>query len=556
MSTPRPMLTLLQGGTETPYEVLNELLIGRHPDCQVQLESNMVSRRHARVFRDETQVLVEDLGSGNGTFVNGKRIEAATRLAAGDRVKVGPILLRYDDGTPPTKPRKTLGTLRFDVASGDHDQTTITGSAPSDSGFGLLDVRPEVKLKGIIAISRRLAGTTDLTALLPTLLDSLFEMFPAADRGAILLRAPDGDKLIPGAQKTRQPDSDETVRLSRTVLNKVIQEKTGVLSADASTDQQFEMSESISSLSIRSMMAVPLVGLDDVVDGIIHLDTQNPLAQFKPEDLDLLMAVAGQAALSYESTRLLVSHLEKVKQDSEMEIASDVQRALLPDKFPQVPGYEFYAAYEAAQAVGGDYYDAFELADGRVCVSFGDVAGKGVPGALIMSRIASCVQNVMRFATDLAEAFDAINDHMCAKMVEGRFVTYVLAVIDPQTHEVQLCNGGHASPVIRRADGSVEEFDTEMIGIPIGVMADYPYEVVRRTLGPGEAVVITTDGVDEAMAPDGTLYTRERAVEFVRTAPPHAEDLTLALLADVRRHAAGREQNDDITIMAFGRVEE
>jgi serine phosphatase RsbU (regulator of sigma subunit) len=143
---------------------------------------------------------------------------------------------------------------------------------------------------------------------------------------------------------------------------------------------------------------------------------------------------------------------------------------------------------------------------------------------------------------------------MCAKMAEGRFVTYVLAVIDPRANEVALCNGGHMSPFVRRPDGAVEEFAEASIGLPIGVVDGYPYEVIRRPLAAGETVVITTDGVDEAMDPDGALYTRERAREFIRTGPVTAKEVTLALLADVRRHAGGRPQNDDITIMAFGRL--
>ena len=550
-------LVLMQGGTATPFPLSgDETVLGRHPECQIQLDSNMVSRRHARVYREGGALLVEDLGSGNGTFVNGSRVARPTPLRNGDRLKVGPVLLRYEDdaeaGPPRTSPTETV--LRFDLEGEEQDTSTIMSSVPNQGGFGLLDVRPDAKLKGVVEISRRLAGASELGALLPTVLETLFEIFPAADRGIILLRSHDTGKLVSAAQKHRRVDEDEAVRLSRTVINKVIQDKAGVLSADTSHDQAFRLSESIANLSIRSVMCAPLLGLDGGVTGIINLDTQNPLAQFTNDDLDLLLAVAGQAALNLESARLLVSHVEKLRQDSEMEIARGVQRSLLPEEFPDVPGYEFFAAYESAEAVGGDYYDSFRLSDGRICLSFGDVAGKGVPGALIMSRLASCVQNVMRYVADVGEAFAAINAHMCAKMAEGRFVTYVLAIIDPQTGELELCNGGHMSPMIRRADGSVEEFDDAAIGLPIGVVEDYPYEVIRRPLMPGETVLITTDGVDEAMDPDGKLYTRERARQFLQSTTVHAKDLTLSLLADVRRHAAGRPQNDDITIMSFGRL--
>ncbi len=551
-----PTLVLMQAGATTPFPLSgDETVLGRHPDCQIQLESNMVSRKHARVYREGNGVLVEDLGSGNGTFVNGSRVVQAVPLRNGDRLKIGPVLLRYEDetGSPPrTSPSETI--LHFDIDGEEQDTSTIMSSVPNQGGFGLLEIRPEAKLKGVVEISRRLAGTSKLEALLPTVLETLFEIFPAADRGIILLRSQETGKLVSAAQKHRRVDDDESVRLSRTVLNKVIQDKAGVLSADASHDQAFRLSESIANLSIRSVMCAPLLGLDGEVTGIINLDTQNPVAQFNKDDLDLLLAVAGQAALNLESARLLVSHAEKLRQDSEMEIARGVQRSLLPEEFPDVPGYEFFATYESAEAVGGDYYDAFPLPDGRICLSFGDVAGKGVPGALIMSRLASCVQNVMRYVTDVGEAFAAINEHMCAKMAEGRFVTYILAIIDPATGAMELCNGGHMSPMIRRPDGVVEEMDGETIGLPIGVVEGFPYEVIRRSLLPGEIVLITTDGVDEAMDSDGNLYTRARARDFLASSTSNARDLTESLLADVRRHAGGRAQNDDITIMSFGRL--
>ncbi|MCA9067924.1 MAG: SpoIIE family protein phosphatase, partial [Planctomycetaceae bacterium] len=317
--------------------------------------------------------------------------------------------------------------------------------------------------------------------------------------------------------------------------------------------KEFQGSESIADLRIHSMMCVPMLGLDGNVIGIISIDTQNPFKQFNPQDLDLLLAVAGEAALKFENARLLDSHLAKVKQDNEMEIARNVQRALLPESLPEVEGYQFFASYDSAQAVGGDYYDAMMLTKDKICLSFGDVAGKGVPGALIMSRIASCVQNTMSFVHEVDAAITAINNHMCSNMVEGRFVTYVLVIIDLETHTMTLANAGHMSPLIRRADGTVDQFPDETIGIPVGIMEDYPYDVVSRVIEPGETVVIITDGVDEAMNSNEDLYTKERVVEFVKNGSPNAEELGKALLADVRRHAGGWPQNDDITIMTFGR---
>jgi serine phosphatase RsbU (regulator of sigma subunit) len=558
-----PRFVLLQGGEVIPFPVTNDvMLLGRHPDCDIQLQSNMLSRKHARLVREDGSFFIEDLGSGNGTFLNGKRIESRLPINHNDRVKLGPLLLRFEGeevaqqapdaaATPSEKP-EIMATVEI-AADEDDGPPTIMGEAAGAGGYGVLEVRPEAKLKAVLEISRSLADTVEVEALLPRILDTLFGIFPHADRGCVMLKDEETGNMIPRAMKHRREDEDATVKLSRTIVNKVLGEKQGILSADATSDDQFQASESIANLSIRSMMCVPLLNLEGEPTGLINIDTLNPLQQFKPEDLELLLAVAGQAALSFESARLLVSYMEKQKQDSEMEIARGVQRALLPEKLPEADGWDFYASYESAQAVGGDYYDAMRLASGKICLSFGDVAGKGVPGALIMSRIASCVQNTMSFIEDVEEAFTAINHHMCTSMVEGRFVTYLLAVIDLETNEMTLANGGHMSPMVRRPDGSIEEFDEETIGLPIGVMEGYPYEVVKRVIEPGDTVVFFTDGVDEAMAPDGTLYTLERMREFIANSSSKSDELGRALLADVRAHANGRAQNDDITIMTFGR---
>ncbi len=548
------VLVLLQGGEAIPHDLgAEDVLIGRHPECGVQLESNAVSRRHARVFVEGGGYAIEDLGSGNGTFVNGQKIEGPTQLSPQDRIKLGPVLMRFEEsGGGGTAAEQEFGTTMVGVSLDDED-ATIMASVDIGGGFGALGVKPEEKLKGVLDISRALAGSVDVEALLPKVLDTLFGIFNQADRGCILLKEPESGELVPRAMKHRRESEDATVTLSRTIVSKVIENKAGLLSADASSDTQFSASESISNLSIRSMMCVPMLGIDGEVAGVINLDTQNPVNQFNNDDLELLQAVAGQAALSYESARLASAFMAKQKQDSELDIARGVQVALLPEELPKVEGYSFYASYDAAQAVGGDYYDAMILSDGKICLAFGDVAGKGVPGALIMSRISSCVQNTMSFRPSIEEAVAAINNHMCANAVEGRFVTFVLVIIDPVAHHLTLVNAGHMSPMILTTDGQIEEFDEESVGLPIGVMEDYPFEVVERPIVAGEIIVIFTDGVDEAMNPAGDLYTLERMRNFLQAGSRQADELGRSLLADVRTFADGRDQNDDITIMTFGR---
>ncbi|MGQ0636043.1 MAG: SpoIIE family protein phosphatase [Planctomycetaceae bacterium] len=566
-----PCIVILKAGESSTHELTaDETVIGRHPECQIQIDSNMVSRKHARVVRNAGKYFVEDLGSGNGTTVNGARITASTPLNHDDRIKLGPILLRFVDhvdapGTSgvrtPHRPRPLDSTeargpaFTLDLAEDTEESAAIMGAlAGGSSRFGALDVQPAAKLKGILEISRTLAGTVDLATLLPKILDTLFAIFPSADRGCILLKDAATGQMVPRAIKHRRPGEDESVKLSRTIVNKVLSEKSGILSADAASDTRFQASESIANFTIRSMMCVPLLGLDGEPQGLINIDTQNPLKQFQKDDLDLLMAVAGQAALSYENARLIASYLEKQKQDNEMQIAAGVQRALLPEHLPQVPGYQFFASYESAQAVGGDYYDCLLLPGGKVCLAFGDVAGKGVPASLVMSRLSSVVQNTMEFIQEVGQAAERINNHMCSHAIEGRFVTFTLTIIDLTTHEMSLVIAGHMSPMIRRADGSIEELPEEAVGLPFGVAEGISFEVVKRTLAPGETVVIYTDGVSEAMNPSADLYGVDRLRAMIANNPPLPADLGRAILADVRRHAAGRPQNDDITLMVFGRT--
>jgi serine phosphatase RsbU (regulator of sigma subunit)/pSer/pThr/pTyr-binding forkhead associated (FHA) protein len=571
-------LVLEEDGRSISYSIPEgETMIGRHPGCGVHLIGGTVSGNHAKLVKDGDIHTLEDQGSRNGTFVNGERISQPTRLKNRDQILFGRVQMRFEapelaskatvssaardtvDVTPDQAaklsgmPDDDDSSERVNIASGDDDRATIVGSLDG-IGRNLLEAQPEVKLKAVLDISTSLAGAVELQTMLPRILDALFSIFPYADRGCILLKEPGTGKMVPRAVKHRRADRDDTVRLSRTIVSKVLEEKHGILSADASSDAQFGASESISELRIRSMMCVPMLDLKGEPAGLISIDSQNPLGQFKKEDLELLAVVAGQAALAYETARLMQSYVEKQKQDNEMAIARDVQLALLPVELPKAEGYEFFASYDSAQAVGGDYYDAFVLGDDKICLSFGDVAGKGVPGALIMSRMSSVVQSTIRHVHEVGAAIDAINAHMCDSAVEGRFVTYVMVMIDLNTHTMTLANAGHMSPMLRKPDGSVEELvEEDLCGPPIGVVDEYPYDVVTRSLNPGETVVIVTDGVDEALNPEGDLYGKQRVIEFIKNSSPKADELGKALLADVRRHAAGRPQNDDITIMTFGR---
>jgi serine phosphatase RsbU (regulator of sigma subunit) len=271
------------------------------------------------------------------------------------------------------------------------------------------------------------------------------------------------------------------------------------------------------------------------------------------DDLKLLMEISGQPAISSAHTRLFSSFLAKKAQDYDLQIAKDVQRTLLPKTLPQIEDYEIHAVYDPARTVGGDYYDCFALDENKICMSFGDVSGKGVPAAIIMARLASAVQSTMRFTHDVCDAISAINSHMCHRAAEGRFATFVLLILDLAAHTVWLANAGHRPPLVLRADGALEDLGLSAVGPPLGVTDGQTYEAVSRDVGLRESIMLFTDGVDEAMNPASERYGMDRLKAFLDRSSYRPGDLGLALLTDIRTHTAGRPPSDDITILTITR---
>ncbi|MEQ9066701.1 MAG: SpoIIE family protein phosphatase, partial [Gimesia chilikensis] len=351
----------------------------------------------------------------------------------------------------------------------------------------------------------------------------------------------------------RRDDDQEALQLSRTVLKTVIDKKTGVLSADAANDERFEKSESDSTLTIRSILCAPMLGLDGSVIGIINLDTQLAGQMFSNDDLELLMVIASQTALSYESARLMISHVEKQRYDNEMEIAARVQKGLLPAKIPEVPGYEFFVSYEAARAVGGDYYDLIQTEDDLVWFALGDVAGKGVPASLVMSRVCSAVRSTVEFVPDVADAVHRVNHHIDEAAHDGRFITFILGQIRLSRDLVTFVNAGHLEPLLLQADGTLRELSADQPSIPLGVMDDYEYEALTHVLQPGEQLILYTDGVTEAMNEDRELFGIERLKSAILESAASPAERGPQILQAVKQFVGQHEQYDDLTLVIIGK---
>jgi serine phosphatase RsbU (regulator of sigma subunit) len=329
--------------------------------------------------------------------------------------------------------------------------------------------------------------------------------------------------------------------------------KKAILSADASTDERFGMAQSIADFQIRSLLCAPMIGSNGESLGVIQIDTSNQMSRFTDQDLQLLAGIANQAAIALDNARLHQEALTQMALQRDMEVAKQMQRTLLPNHAPTLPGYHFFAFYESAYQVGGDYYDYVVLPDSRVAVVVGDVAGKGVPAALLMAKLSSDVRQYLSIEPNPAKALGRINQVFSSYGWDDRFVTMIIAVVDSAKHQLTLVNAGHMPPMLRNGDGQVIEIGGEQAGLPVGVVEDFEFEAYEHNLEPGDIVTIFTDGFSEAMNPNRELYGLERMASIISDSAVKPIEVGEHLLSDVRQFADDYPQSDDMCLVCLGR---
>ena len=559
-------------------EITGERVVfGRHPSCEIVLDNAAVSRHHAQIVETHGSYFIEDLRSRNRTLLNGIPIDGRTQLRDTDSIKVCDVVFDFflskraaDSSSivPPGQAKKG----GKDQKSSDSD---ISSSSIFDEpkiedtgGSSILSRRdaattsslwignnPEAKLKAVLEISMALGSLLDEEDVLQATLDGLFKVFPQAEEGFVLLRDDARKKLVARATKARNKQDDTSVRISMTVVQQAMQSCEGLLSTDASDDARFDSSESISSLQIRSMICAPLVGKNGKSLGVIQLATNGLKGQFSHEDLDMLVSVTSQVTLAVENAKL---HSELVKQrdvERDLEFATQVQLGFLPNQRPAPPGYAFHDYYEAAQSVGGDYFDYITLPDSRVAIALGDVAGKGVPAALLMARLYSAARFHLLTESSLAKAFEGLNDEIASSALGHRFITYIVAVLDASNNEVTVANAGHLPPLVKSSNGDVRAIGQNDSGMPLGITTGQEFHETKFPLAVGDTMLLYTDGVTEAMNSDNELYGSDGLAKYLSTAPEDVESVINGVIADVEQFSGGRTQRDDICMVVLKRNE-
>ncbi len=456
-------------------------------------EDGQLSRQHLALERSGDGWLVVDLGSSNGTSVNGARIAKPTPLKAGDRITAGRLTLEYADGSG-ARDRHVVFVDKPDEESRSAtvaislDKLLSAAKAATGTAAALTPLASASQMNALIQAGRELADRRPLEELFPLILSLAAEAVGSC-RGVLMLQ--EGGALAIRASK------GSSFQISTTVRDRVLEQKESLLIQDVQLDEQLRAQASIVAQSVRSMIAVPLQTKDKVI-GLIYLDSPHLIRPFTREDLSLLTVMANIAAIRIENARLTeVEHHERLMA-REMEQAAEIQKNLLPHHAPNLPGLEVAGFSEACLSCGGDHYDFYER-DGRLVLLVGDVAGKGMPAALLMASLQARVQVLVEEEIDLASMVTRLNRIISSNCPGNRFITFFICEIDRASGEMSYVNAGHNPPLLVRKNGTVEHLEGG--GMILGIIGKASYALQTCRMEDEDVLVMFTDGVTEAERP-------------------------------------------------------
>ncbi|HEY7368914.1 MAG TPA: SpoIIE family protein phosphatase [Thermoanaerobaculia bacterium] len=527
--------------------------VGRSSMNDIPVSDKMLSRQHARIVKDgDGGLTVEDLGSRNGTFVNGEKVVGRLPLRSGDRITLGSVTLKVES--------ESTTRVRIEEAVGDPlDNTILKASAellrqptqtdprlPAEQLSRLID-----SLRVVNELTIRMLSDVTVEDLLNFLLDKVFETLHP-DRAVVLLKQGPDQQLTPAVVRVAEGLQPEEIRLSRTLVAAVVEKRNGILLMDTAEGSGVNLAESIRLSGIKSVLAAPLEN-EGVVVGLIYVDVRVGHRSFEEADLRLLTSLANVAAAKIQTARLQMEAAEKKQMEREFSLAREIQQRLLPDEPPQVAGWEFYGSNIASRQVSGDYFDFRGRPDGKVYVAIADVCGKGVGPALLMASLQASFHAWADEGVPVAEMTGRLSEAISRRTGPDRFITFLLALVDPTTGEFEYTNAGHNPGLLMQPDGSIEELKSH--GLPLALFPGRPYTSSTLALTTGSQVCLYTDGVTEANSPDGAEFGIDRLKEVLASQKGReAAELDAAIGAALDEHARGEPFADDRTLVVVRRV--
>ena len=522
-------------------------LIGRGAETgnHLQLSDRRISRNCAAVVAEGGRLYIEDRGQRRGLFVNGEKIESRA-LEDGDTIGFGledSYELIYRSAASNTG--DSIPNLLTRI---EH----ITSSEPFGGGLR--------KLNLLLEATTLLHSQLPLDSVLGTMLDHAVSVTDA-DRGLLLETDSAGPLKVRLARRSggvRLPP--ESLTPSQTAIQLALRQQSPVITEDlAQADADLQAAHSVIAQRLRAVVVIPLyavlrvkpddssakVALRGQSLGVLYLDSRRPAA-FSKLDRQILDALAADAASILDNARLVERERERQRLEQEINIARDIQQALLPRNFRDYPHLAVAGCNFPCLSVGGDYFDVFPLSDNRTAFLIADVSGKGLGAALLTTMLQGALSG-MTLGTDPARVFNHVNRFLCDHAEVGRYATMFFGILDDEGH-LEFINAGHPSPFLIRHGAAQEPFSEG--SYPVGLVPEAEYTASRLKLEPGDTLVLFSDGVTEAMDPDEQLFgiTRLREVLTGQTECP-LDQLEKCILESVENFTRGASQADDLTLL-------
>jgi phosphoserine phosphatase RsbU/P len=535
---PRPIrLTVIQPDL-SPIKVNPAgtlITLGRATDCTVPIRDRYLSRRHAEIVFDADAWLIRDLGSVNGTMLNGERVKHSAPLKPGDRITLGDSEVVFEP----------------DHSSASHIISFDSDSQAKNLAIPLHDAVEDTTRTNILGmLALQFIEDRTMGELFDFILDQVVALLQPS-RAALALLEPDrktfGDVLL------RRSDSSDSLDLfiSSTLLSEVVEERNVVSFVDTSQDEKLARAESIVAQNIRSAVCAPLIIGDEVL-GVLYLDFLAQRGAVTHDDVHLIAQIARFAARKLETTRLREESIAKAKLEEELRTAYTIQSRLLPAELPTIDGYVFAGTNKPCRTVSGDYYDLVVRPNGRIYFIMADVSGKGVTAALVMASVATAFNIFTRTDPTPAELVRELNMTLAPKTAPTKFVTMVVGVLDPASGTVEFANAGHVAPLVISQRGVEQLTVTDMV---VGLFAQAPYRNQRATLAAGDSLVLFTDGVTEAENETEDQLGLDPIATLVSTLHGTAAPQILERIDDhLQAFIGAMPANDDVTMLALTRL--
>jgi sigma-B regulation protein RsbU (phosphoserine phosphatase) len=523
--------------------------IGRGAELPVSIPDRSVSREHAIIERTGNVLRVQDLGSRNGTTVNGERLVAPRDLHSGDRVAFGNVVLTLEGGAEQARPALSdHGRLDSNMKLGWNEVRTVApGAASSVAGAALFEV--------ISNMGEFLVRHQPEQQIYDACLDAVEKLIPF-QRACLLLLDEHGEAVLRAA-RYKSGTATGALALSRTMVDTVIQERASLHVQDALADPRFNVAQSVIMERIRSALVVPLFDNTKVI-GVLYADTRELVSPYTQDHLRQLAWLGNILAVKISNARLLEAARDQERIQQEIATAARIQRTLLVKDLPCPDRYELHARLEPSTEVGGDLYDVRDLGENRYALILGDVVGHGVGAALLMANALAAIRALAGELQDPVRIVEKVHRQIYETTDPASYLTLFLAILDADTNTLEYVNAGHQeAPCILRA--GAEPLPLSATGPPVGLLPMATFESGRASLPAGALLAAWSDGIPEAHLPtpddaEPRFYGEVEPWLAQLSEPSPLADLGAQIFARVDAFLGGKNAPDDRTLLLLRRL--